>query len=83
MYMDGRWEYDHEYFQQMIERDIRMNTKVVGCVITGMSGLNKDEASSALCCYTKSTGGENVDHCSTLRCSHGKISGGTEFVIKM
>ena len=46
MYLDGRWEYDHEYFQQMIKRDVRMNTKVVGCIITGMSDLNKDKSSS-------------------------------------
>ena len=44
--MDGRWEYDHEYFQQMIKRDIRMNTEVVGYIITRMYELDKDKSSS-------------------------------------
>mmetsp|Transcript_30358 Transcript_30358/g.30843 ORF Transcript_30358/g.30843 Transcript_30358/m.30843 type:complete len:195 (-) Transcript_30358:326-910(-) len=43
LYMDGRYDYDHEYFQRMIERDRRMNAEVIGCVITGMSELNKDK----------------------------------------
>ena len=30
----------------MIERDIRLNTEVIDCIITGMSKLNKDESSS-------------------------------------
>ena len=46
MYMDRRWEYDHEYFQRMIERDRRINAEVVGRIITRMSELNKDELSS-------------------------------------
>ena len=29
MYMNERWQYDHEYFQRMIERDARMNLEVV------------------------------------------------------
>ena len=45
MYMDERWKYDHKYFQKMIEQDIRLNPKVVGCIITGMSELNKDKSS--------------------------------------
>ena len=44
--MDGRWNYDHEYFQRMIDRQRRMNAEVVGCIITGMSKLNKDGSSS-------------------------------------
>ena len=46
MYMDGRWNYDHEYFQRMINRHGRMNAEVVGCIITGISELNKDDSSS-------------------------------------
>ena len=42
MYMDKRWEYDNGYFWQTIERYMRMNTTVVGCIITKMSELNKD-----------------------------------------
>ena len=44
--MDGRWNYDHEYFQRMIDRHFRMNAEVVGCIITGMSELNKYDLSS-------------------------------------
>ena len=44
--MDRRWNYDHEYFQRMIDRHSRMNDKVVGCIITDMSELNKDDSSS-------------------------------------
>ena len=29
MYMNERWQYDHEYFQRMIERDTRTNPEVV------------------------------------------------------
>ena len=36
MYMDGRWEYDHEYFQQMIKRDKRLNSEVVRAIITNL-----------------------------------------------
>ena len=45
--MAGRWEYDYEYFQQMIKRDRRMNAEVIGCIITGMSELNKKKNSSS------------------------------------
>ena len=34
MDMDGRWDYDHKCFQQMIDRHCRMNAEVVGCIIT-------------------------------------------------
>ena len=44
--MDGRLNYDHEYYQRMIDRYRRMNAEVVGCIITGMSELNKDDSSS-------------------------------------
>ena len=29
MYMDGRWNYDHEYFQRMIDRHDRINAEVL------------------------------------------------------
>ena len=29
MQMNERWQYDHEYFQRMIERDERMNPEVI------------------------------------------------------
>ena len=37
MYMNGRWEYDHEYFQRMIEWEQRSNTEAVGAIITVQS----------------------------------------------
>ena len=46
MHMDWRWSYDHEYFQRMIERQSKLDDKVVGCVISGMSVLNNDDSSS-------------------------------------
>ena len=46
MYMDGRWNYDHEYFQRVIDRQRRMNAEVVGCIITSISELNTDDSSS-------------------------------------
>ena len=45
MYMNSRWDYDHEYFQRMIDRDVRMNAEMVGCIITGMSQLNNESSS--------------------------------------
>ena len=45
MYMDGRWNYNHKHFQRMIDRDSRINAEVVGCIITRMSELNKDDSS--------------------------------------
>ena len=44
MYMDRRWNYDHKYFQRMIDRHGSMNAEVVGCIITGMSELNNDDS---------------------------------------
>ena len=29
MHMNERWQYDHEYFQRMIERDARINPEVI------------------------------------------------------
>ena len=47
MCMDGGWNYDHEYiFQRTIDRNNRINAKVVGCIITRMCKLNKDNSSS-------------------------------------
>ena len=46
MYMDEQWRYDHEYFQQMIKQDKRMNPEVIGTIITNMSELIKDNSSS-------------------------------------
>ena len=34
--MDGRGEYDHEYFQRMIEQEQQMNNKAVGAIITNL-----------------------------------------------
>ena len=54
MYMDGRGEYDHEYFQRMIEQEQQMNNKAVGAIITNLrkaiqSNLpSKDESLSGL-----------------------------------
>ena len=45
-HVDGRWNYDHKYFQRMIDRRGKMIAEVVGCIITGMSELNKDDSSS-------------------------------------
>ena len=30
MYTNMQWNYDHEYFQRMIERDIRINPEIAG-----------------------------------------------------
>ena len=36
MYMDGRWEHDHEQFQQIIEREQRVNNEAVGGITTNL-----------------------------------------------
>ena len=36
MYMDGRWEYDHVYFQQMIKQEQQVNNEAVGAIITNL-----------------------------------------------
>ena len=48
--MNMRWNHDHEYFQQMIEWEQRMEVEVVGevvgAVITNLHKLLNDESSS-------------------------------------
>ena len=48
--MNIRWNHDHEYFQQMIEWEQRMENEVVdevvGAVITNMSELMNDDSGS-------------------------------------
>ena len=44
--MTGRWEYDHEYFQRMIEWEQRSNTEAVGAIITNLHELFNDDSSS-------------------------------------
>ena len=46
MYMTGRWEYDHEYFQRMIEWEQQSNTEVVGAIITNLHELFDEDSSS-------------------------------------
>ena len=36
MYMNGRWEYDHKYFQRMIEHEQKVNSETVGGIITNL-----------------------------------------------
>ena len=38
MYMTRRWSYDHEYFQRMIERDIRNDPDIAGEMENGTIG---------------------------------------------
>ena len=44
--MDGRWEYDHEYFQQIIEREQRVNTETIGAVVTNLYEVIQSNSSS-------------------------------------
>ena len=46
MYMHGKWEYNHEYFQRMIEWEQRTDTEAVGVIITNMRELFHDDSSS-------------------------------------
>ena len=50
MYMNIRWNHDHEYFQRMIEWERRMENEVVGevvgAVITNLHELLNDESPS-------------------------------------
>ena len=46
MYMNSRWNLDHEYFQRMIEWEQRVDDEVVGAVITNLREMIYDEASS-------------------------------------
>ena len=45
--MDGRWEYDHEYFQQMIEQEQRVINKAVGGIITNLQEAIESNFSSS------------------------------------
>ena len=46
MHMCNRWEYDHEYFQRMIDRTNRLRTsETVGAIIVNMDQLNYDSES--------------------------------------
>ena len=45
--MDGEWEYDHEYFQQMIEHDQRVNNKAVSGILTNLQEAIKRNSSSS------------------------------------
>ena len=47
MYMNGRWEYDHKYFQRRIEWEQQSNTKAVGGIITNLHDLFDDNSSSS------------------------------------
>ena len=46
MYMNSRWDYDHEYFQQMIEWEQRVEVGVIGAVITNLCEVIHDGSSS-------------------------------------
>ena len=47
MYMNGRWEYDHKYFQRMIEREQKMNSETVGGIITNLQETIEKKNSSS------------------------------------
>ena len=47
MYMNGRWEYDHKYFQQMIEREQKSNSETVGGIITKLREAIENNSSSS------------------------------------
>ena len=47
MYMDGRWEYDNKYFQQMIEHEQKVNNKAVGGSITNLREAIESVSSSS------------------------------------
>ena len=46
MYMHGRWEYDHEYFPQMIEQEQRVNNKAIGAIIINLCKAIQSDLSS-------------------------------------
>ena len=46
MYMTGQWEYDHEYFQRMIEWEQQSNTEAVGAITTNLHELFNYNSSS-------------------------------------
>ena len=44
--MNGRWEYNHEYFQQMIEWKQRVDIKAIGAIITNFREVAHNDSSS-------------------------------------
>ena len=47
MYMNGRLEYDHEYFQRMIEHEQKVNSETVNGIITDLrEAVGSDYSSS-------------------------------------
>ena len=44
--MSGRWEYDQEYFQRMVERDQRVDIEAVGAIIANLREAVHDNSSS-------------------------------------
>ena len=46
MYMNSRWNLDHEYLQQMIEWEQQVEGEVVGAVITNLREMIYDKSSS-------------------------------------
>ena len=47
MYMNGRWEYDHEYFQQMVKRKQNLKGETVNGIITNLREVIRDSSSSS------------------------------------
>ena len=47
MYMNGRWEYDHEYFQQMIEHEQKVNGEAIGDINTNLREAIESDSSSS------------------------------------
>ena len=45
--MNGRWEYDHEYFQRMIKRKQKLKDKTIGGIITNLREAIGDDSSSS------------------------------------
>ena len=47
MYINGRWEYDHEYFQQIIEHEQKVNSETIGGIITNLQEAIENNSSSS------------------------------------
>ena len=47
MYMNGRWEYDHEYFQRMNKHEQKVNGKAIDGIITNLREAIENESSSS------------------------------------
>ena len=45
--MNERWEYNHEYFQQMIEHEQKVNSETVGGIITNLREAIESDSSSS------------------------------------